>query len=66
MMKGNSRMCILEIMRTTTDGLYRQDSNLLSALASMYDERKDHFVIGNPKMDINCLLFFKDLTVRAY
>ncbi|XP_022574842.2 uncharacterized protein LOC106396553 isoform X2 [Brassica napus] len=35
------------------NGLYRQDSNLLSALASMYDESKDHFVIGNPKMDID-------------
>lgn len=33
--------------------LYRQDSNLLTALASMYDESKDHFVIGNPKMDID-------------
>lgn len=35
------------------DGLYRQDSNLLSALVSMYDESRDHFVIGNPKMDID-------------
>ncbi|CAF2141761.1 unnamed protein product [Brassica rapa subsp. narinosa] len=35
------------------NGLYRQDSNLLIALASKYDESKDHFVIGNPKMDID-------------
>ncbi|CAH8277322.1 unnamed protein product [Arabidopsis lyrata] len=33
--------------------MHTQDSNLLTALASMYDESKDHFVIGNPKMDID-------------
>ena len=35
------------------NGVYRQDSNLLSALVSMYDESRNHFVIGNPKMDID-------------
>ena len=35
------------------NGVYRQDINLLSALVSMYDESRNHFVIGNPKMDID-------------
>ncbi|KAL0801537.1 hypothetical protein Bca101_056713 [Brassica carinata] len=35
------------------NGVYRQAINLLSALVSMYDESRNHFVIGNPKMDID-------------